>query len=456
MARDPGAEPWGGSMLEDTIAALATAEGEGGIAIIRISGPDALDILKRVFSKRGMYQPNRLYHGRVVAGGEVLDEAMAVYMKGPRSYTREDVCEVHCHGGRIAARRALSAILAAGARAAQPGEFTKRAFLNGRIDLSQAEAVMQLVSANSEAAARAAVRQLGGGASALLRPIIERLTGLMAVIEASDDFPEEVEEDAGKREVGEGLADVIESLCGMVDERAARIVREGASIVLAGRPNVGKSSLLNALLGSERAIVTDIPGTTRDVITEKLAIGGRIAEISDTAGMRETSDVVERIGVERAARAMREADVILIVLDAREELSSEDRKLLENADARCVACVNKLDAGDKIDAELISRVYNVEAAEVSAVTGAGVSALMGVLARRIGTGEAQLVTERHLELVRRALSALGEARAALDSYPLDVCAVDISEALAALFEITGENAREAVIDRVFRDFCVGK
>jgi tRNA modification GTPase len=440
----------------DTIAAIATAEGEGGIAIIRVSGPDARAVLKAVFSRRGEFAPNRLYHGRVVSRGEVVDEAMAVFMKGPKSYTREDVCELHCHGGRIAARLALSAVLAAGARAAEPGEFTKRAFLNGRIDLSQAEAVMQLISANSEAAARAAVRQLGGGASILVGPVADRLTGLMALIEASDDFPEEIEEEAGKREVSAGLLEAIGALSGMADERAARIVREGASVVLAGRPNVGKSSLLNALLGAERAIVTEIPGTTRDVITEKLTIGGRVAEISDTAGMRETGDAVEKIGVARAARAVAEADVVLMVLDAHEGLSPEDDALLKSADARWVVCVNKLDVGDKIDAGFISRVYHLETVELSALTGVGVSALRDVLARRIGAGEAPLVTERHLALARRAISALEAGRAALLDFPLDVCAVDIAEALSALSEITGENAREAVIDRVFRDFCVGK
>lgn len=443
-------------MPTDTIAAIATAEGEGGIAIIRVSGPASLKVLRGVFSRKGAFAPNRLYFGRVLAGDEVLDEAMAVYMKAPRSYTREDVCEIHCHGGRLAARRALAAVLRAGARAAEPGEFTKRAFLNGRIDLAQAEAVMQLISAGSEAAARAAVRQLAGGSSALVKPAIEGLTGLMAVIEASADFPDEVEEEAGKREIFTGLNEVLTQLSGMIDERAARIVREGASIVLAGRPNVGKSSLLNALLGAERAIVTDIPGTTRDVITEKLSIGGRVAEISDTAGMRETGDAVEKIGVRRAKRAMEEADVILMVLDAREGLSSEDVNLLENADARWVACVNKLDAGDKMDAASIAAAYSIEAVDISALTGAGISGLFEILARRIGAGEAELVAERHLLLVKRAIDALEGARAALAYFPLDVCAVDISEALDALYEITGENAREAVIDRVFRDFCVGK
>lgn len=444
-------------MQIQTIAAIATAEGAGGIAIIRISGPAALSVLRTVFSRQGVFASNYLYHGYVVLDGETLDEAMAVYMKAPHSYTREDVCELHCHGGRVAAHRVLSAVLKAGARPAEPGEFTRRAFLNGRIDLSQAEAVMQLISANSDAAARAAVRQLSGGASTLVRPVIKNLTGLMALIEASDDFPEEVEEEAGKRTVDVGLFNCIEVLSSMLDEKAARLVREGASIVLAGRPNVGKSSLLNALVGSERAIVTEIPGTTRDVITEKLSINGRIAEISDTAGMRETGDAVEKIGVLRAARAMENADVILIVLDAHEGLSCEDEKLLKGADARCIACVNKLDAGDQIDAAAVARTYQIEAVELSAVTGAGVSELKNRLARRIGAGEAPLVNERHLMLVTRAISALNTARAAIEGkYPLDVCAVDISEALSALYEITGENAREAVIDRIFRDFCVGK
>ena len=445
-------------MENSTIAAIATAPGQGGIAIVRISGPDSLDILKKVFSRRGRYDTHRLYHGWILGpDGERADEAMAVYMRAPKSYTAEDVCELHCHGGDIAAGRALSMVLDAGASPAAPGEFTRRAFMNGRIDLAQAEAVMQLISARSEAAARASVRQLSGGVSARIRPIMDELTGIQALIEASDDFPDEIDEDAGSAELLARLAPVREALDRLIDPRAARLITGGSSVVLAGRPNVGKSSIMNRLIGAERAIVTNIPGTTRDVLTAEMSVNGVRVELTDTAGLRDTEDVVERIGVERAERAAREADLVIIVLDAGEALSDSDRELLENADGRCVACVNKTDSGGIIDAEFISAEYNIPALNTSAQTGEGIEALKEMIAGRISPGDAPLVTRRHIEAAQLAGGMLERAAEALQAgFPMDVCAVDIAAAMDAISEITGENARESVIDRVFSDFCVGK
>lgn len=444
--------------MPNTIAAIATAEGAGGIAIIRISGPDALSVMKRVFSRRGEYVPNMLYHGYVRGeNGEKIDEAMGVYMKAPRSYTAEDVCEIQCHGGGVSARRTLDAALRAGAVPAEPGEFTKRAFLNGRIDLSQAEAVMQLISAKSEAAARSSVRQLTGGTSARIRPIMDALLGVTALIEAADDFPEEIDEAASAEDARARLEALIDDLEKLSDPRGARIIMGGASVVLAGRPNVGKSSIMNALAGAERAIVTDVPGTTRDVLTEHMTINGVAVELTDTAGVRDAEDKVERIGVERARRAAENADITIIVLDGAAGLDEKDEELLKNAGERCAVCINKRDIGGKIDVELISKDYNVEAVEVSAATGEGMDALRALIAERLSPGEPPLVAQRHIEAASRAKAALENAVKAIDmGMPLDVCAVDISSALDALGEITGENARESVIDRVFKDFCVGK
>lgn len=445
-------------MENTTIAAVATAPGQGGIAIVRVSGPDSLNILKKVFSRRGEYASHRLYHGWLIdENGERADEAMAVWMRGPKSYTAEDVCELHCHGGDVAAGRALRLALGAGASPAAPGEFTRRAFMNGRIDLSQAEAVMQLISARSEAAARASVRQLSGGASAAITPIMDQLTGIQALIEASDDFPDEIDEETGSAELLERLEKVAGALDKLADPRAARLITGGSSVVLAGRPNVGKSSIMNRLVGAERAIVTSIPGTTRDVLTAEMSINGVRVEITDTAGIRETRDPVERIGVERAEQAAREADMVIIVLDAGQKLPDSDRELLENADERCVACVNKLDSGGVIDAEFISGEYNIPAINTSARTGEGVDELKEYIARRISPGDAPLVAGRHIEAVRGARDMLERAISAVSAgFPMDVCAVDIAAAMDELAQITGENARESVIDRVFRDFCVGK
>ena len=447
-----------------TIAAIATASGAGGIAIVRVSGDKAAEILKKIFipaARRESFESHRLMYGRAVDGdGGTLDEVMAVLMRAPSTYTREDVAELHCHGGGASANAVLRRVLELGARMAEPGEFTRRAFMNGRIDLARAEAVMQLIGANGQAAARASIRQLEGGVSGFVRQVSDRLTDLLALLEASTDFPEEVEEEAAAEQVVEGLRSVIGELRARADERGARMVREGASIVLAGRPNVGKSSLMNALLNQERAIVTDIPGTTRDVLTERISIGGVVAELSDTAGRRDTQDPIERIGVDRAERAAEGADVVLIVLDAAQPLDEGDAGLVSTADARAVVCLNKQDAETVIDPERIRAMTAAPVLELSARTGQGIPELMEELARRLSIGEesdGRLTARRHIELAGAAADRLEAAVEAIGAgMPLDTAAIDIREALDDLAEITGENATEAVIDRVFANFCVGK
>ena len=450
--------------MSDTIAAIATARGAGGIAIVRLSGPEAERILKEMFSPakaRDFFESHVLMYGRVVdADGGAIDEAMAVLMRAPSTYTREDVAEVHCHGGSVSAQAVLRRALALGARMAQPGEFTRRAFMNGRIDLSRAEAVMQLIGANSEAAARASMRQLEGGVSGFVRQVSDRLTGLMALIEASTDFPDEVEEEAAADQLARDIRGIIADIRARCDGRSARMLREGASIVLAGRPNVGKSSLMNALLNQERAIVTDIPGTTRDVLTERVTIGGVLAELSDTAGQRDTDDPIERIGVDRARRATESADVLLIVLDAALPMDASDERLVRNADGRAIVCLNKTDLAPVITRADIEAMTDAVVLEISAQTGAGIDALVKEIAGRIavdGELDGQLMAERHLELARAAADRLEGAIASIGSgLPLDTVAIDLKDALELLGQITGENATEAVIDRVFSTFCVGK
>ena len=442
-------------MARDGICAIATAPGEGGIAIVRMSGAGAREILSACFRParaREILSHRMMYGYAVDARGVALDEVMAVFFAAPNTYTREDMFEIQCHGGGICARRVLERVIALGARIAEPGEFTRRAFLNGRIDLSRAEAVMALIGAKSEAAARASLRQLEGGISGFVRGVGEEIKEMMALVEACTDFPDEVDEPDAARRVRAGAEKARREIAEKCDERGARILREGASIVLAGRPNVGKSSLMNALLQQERAIVTEIPGTTRDVLTERIEIGGVMAEISDTAGQRETGDLVERIGVERAERAMEGADVVLIVLDASQMRTPEDEALLARMDGRCIVCLNKCDLPRRSDYP--------GAIELSAATGAGVDALVAALSDRLraaGGMEERMTQERHLRLARRAMEALDRAVEAIDGEnPLDVVEIDLREALGALCEITGEDASEEVIDRVFQSFCVGK
>lgn len=444
---------------EDTIAALATAPGEGGIAIVRISGSQAREILSRAFlasqkKQRAALAPRRLTHGWLIGeDGAVLDEVMAVFMPAPHTYTCQDVAEIHCHGGRAAAECALSRVFSLGARPADAGEFTLRAFLGGRIDLSQAEGVMSTISAQSQAARRAGVRQMEGGVSRQIGALRDQITALLARIEAADDFPEEIDEEVTAQQVRVGCQEIIEALGRCADERNARMVREGVSIALCGRPNVGKSSLMNALLGSERAIVTQIPGTTRDVLTERMTIGGRLVELSDTAGQRETGDPVEAIGVERARSCQMQADVALIVLDGSRELTEEDRVLLSRADERTLVVVNKCDLEQAFKAP-------EGAIPLSAATGEGLESLLKALDARISGSAPEdeaLTVQRHIDRARGAQAALVRAERALASgVPLDVAAVELWEARRELGEITGDDASEAVVSEIFSRFCVGK
>ena len=442
-------------MDQDTIAALATAPGEGGIAIVRVSGPDAETLLSRLFVPARVWESHRMYYGHIVFDGETLDECMAVLFRAPRSYTREDVAEIHLHGGSWAAQSVLNALYRLGARPAGAGEFTRRAFLNGRVDLSRAEAVMALISAEGGRAARAALRQLEGGVSGFVRSAQEELIALLSGAAAAIDYPEEItlEEAASDMEAGaRRLADKLEAAC---DERGARIADQGLEAVLCGRPNVGKSSLLNALARQERAIVTDIPGTTRDIIRADVMIDGLRVHFADTAGLREgTADVIERIGVDRARQAIAGADVVLAVLNASLPLDDEDRQLLEDTkDAPRIIVLNQCDK------EMVLNPADFDdPVVVSAQTGAGLRDLeKRVAAFGAGAGESALTQQRHMLLAREAASSL---RAAADACArgeaVDLAVIDLQDALAALGSITGEQVDDKMIDEIFDRFCVGK
>ena len=445
----------------DTIAAISTAPGEGGIAIVRLSGPCAEKILRAAFrpaNAQADLSGRRLTYGAAVgAGGEALDEAMAVLLRAPRTYTREDMAEIHCHGGEACAAAVLRRVLSLGARAAGPGEFTRRAYENGRVDLSGAEAVMQLIGAQGEAARRAALRQMRGGVASFVGEVVGKLTDMLSRIQAAVDFPEEVDEAAVGAQAREELDEIAARIERRADPRRARMLREGASVVLCGRPNVGKSSLMNALLSAERAIVTDVPGTTRDVLSERFTLGGKVVRLSDTAGIRESEDAIERMGVERARGEVEAADAVLLVLDASQPLREEDRALLRDVDERYILCLNKRDLIERLEE---GELPDAPVVRLCARTGEGVEELLARLVERLraGGGEEECFTvERQLRLAREAAALLRDcARALGEGFSPDVAAPDILKACELLDNVTGRDASEEVISAIFANFCVGK
>lgn len=436
----------------DTIAALATSSGEGGIAIIRISGKDALSILKKAFvpsSQKHAFEHRYMMYGNAVSeNGTVLDEVMAVYFASPSTYTREDVCEIHTHGG-IVSGNVLERVIALGARPAERGEFTYRAFVNGRIGLSSAEAVMNLISSKSDRAARASVRQLKGGVSSRIGMCREKLMDLVSLIDAAADYPEEIDEEVTASSVRKGAEEIHGYLISCADERYARILNKGACAVIAGVPNVGKSSVMNALLCSDRSIVTDIPGTTRDTVSESITINGMNITLTDTAGIRETGDIIEKIGVDRAESSIEQADCVILVLDASRPVSQREQALIDKMDGRYIPVANKTDIRDEDFGFCL---------KVSAKEGKGIRELQDRIYAMVSPGEDddKLMTLRHVECAKKAVDCLKRVLEAPEGTYLDLFREDLTEALMHLGEITGENIGENVIDSIFERFCVGK
>ena len=450
-------------MINDTIAAIATAPGQGGVAIVRLSGPEAESILLQVFRPAGRdalpLTSHLLTYGHVLEAGRVIDECMAVLMRAPRSYTRENVAEIQLHGGGYIARQVLSCCLQCGARLAEPGEFTRRAFLNGRIDLSQAEAVMGLIAAQGERSHRAAIRQLQGGASSFIRKAADTLYNIQAGVAACIDYPEEISEEEAAEDLLPRTLALAAELDAACDERAARILQSGLQVALCGQPNVGKSSLLNALLGEERAIVTPIPGTTRDMVTGDLLLGGSIIHLTDTAGLHATEDPVEQLGVLRARRAMEEADAVLAVLDVSRPLSADDRELLRTLDGKNAAIVlNKADLAPVLSAgEVTELLPSAPVITVSAEDPASLTPLKAYLAQQAAVSDQLALTQpRHVEAARRAAKHLRQAAQTAEALSVDMASIDLQAAQLALAEITGDEVEERLLDRVFGMFCVGK
>ena len=446
---------------QDTIAAIATAPGNGGIGIIRMSGPRAEAILGRIFrpaGKGGPVESHRMVYGQLFDGEEPVDECMAVLMRAPRSYTREDVAEIQLHGGSYVVNKALELCLKEGARLAEAGEFTRRAFLNGRVDLSRAEAVMDMISARGEQEHKAAVRQLNGGASAFIRSFADELYDLQAGLAACIDYPEEISDEEGAGTLKTGLEKLIGRLEGAIDEHASRLIHQGLQVALVGRPNVGKSSLLNALLGEDRAIVTNIPGTTRDTVRGEMTIRGCRVILTDTAGIHDTEDPVEKIGVERSEKARQEADVSLLILDGSEPLTETDRDLLKRFSGEGAVVINKTDLKQALsEADVRAILPDAVCLTVCAKEPESLKAVTDYLAKYAEVSDRVALTQpRHLDAARRAVSCLKDALTTLDSFTPDMAATDLQAAQAARSEITGDSADEKLLDRVFSRFCVGK
>jgi tRNA modification GTPase len=450
--------------LDDTIAAISTPVGVGGIGIVRLSGPESRAIMDRIFHTNGQaVAPLLLTYGHVVdpTTERVVDEVLAVYMPAPRTYTRQDVVEIDCHSGPLPLRRVLELCLREGARPAGPGEFTLRAFINGRIDLAQAEAVADLVAAKTDAGLRMAVAQLSGRLSEQIALVRQRLVNGLAWVEASIDFDED---EISPHDLDEDLARAREALSGMLRGAERGIIyREGLRVAIVGKPNVGKSSLLNALLRVERAIVTPIPGTTRDTLEEVLNLNGIPLVLVDTAGIRsDTRDLAEDLGVERSQRALQQADLALFVIDGSSTVDEGDRQIAALIGKRpAIIVVNKTDLGLVGDAfELLPDLAHVE---VSALSGNGIETLERAIEELVFEGRAiasdmtRVSSSRHRDVLERALEHVEAARVARSrGMPLDFVSIGLRSAVNALGEITGETVSETLLHTIFDRFCIGK
>lgn len=457
--------------MEDTIAAIATAPGEGGIGVVRISGEKSRAILEQIFSReKNEYDiiPRMMHYGFVCDNfsGELIDEVMAVYFKEPCSYTAEDVVEIQCHGSMVSLRKILSLVLKNGARIAEPGEFTKRAFLNGRLDLSQAEAVIDLIRAKSDKSFDVALNQLEGNFSKEIRQIRAELMNSLVNITVNIDYPDEDIEQLTFENIVSDLTSVrvkIEKMLQTSD--TGRIMSEGLKISIIGKPNVGKSSLMNALLKETRAIVTSVPGTTRDTIEEMLTIRGIPVKLTDTAGIRETEDLIEKIGIEKSKEAFNNADLIIFMADRSRALDEEDFSILNHIrDKKAVVILNKTDLPSAFDSvELEKHLPEACIIEASVANGDGIEELENVVENMVYGGEVKqsnsmMVTNvRHKNLLEEADTSLGDAiEMAKACQPLELLEIDASRAYECLGAIIGEAVEEDIINEVFKRFCLGK
>jgi len=460
-------------LCENTIAAIATPIGKGAIGIVRISGKDSLNILKKIFrtksgEKKDYFEDRKMHYGLIVDDKEPIDEVLAVYMRAPRTFTGEDVVEIHSHGGIVVVRKILRLVLKEGARLAEPGEFSLRAFINGKIDLVQAEAINELINAQSEVSAKLALSQLEGKLSEKIRTLRDEILEVKAFIEAAVDFPEEEIEVIESGKVKERLSEIIRKLKTLISSyREGKVLKEGIKVAIVGRPNVGKSSLLNAILREERAIVTEIPGTTRDIIEETITFEGLPLKLIDTAGIREATDKVEKIGIERSKRSIGEADVVLFVIDGSVGYTKEDEEIANilKDKKNVILVINKKDLGLKVSCEDLKEKFD----KCVLLSAKGFEGLED-LGKRIKDlvllnpetafyeKEILITNERHKELLEKTKESLEKVLKSIESgfESPEFLSIDINEALESLGKIVGHVTTEDMFDIIFSKFCIGK
>lgn len=448
----------------NTIAAISTPAGNGGVGIIRISGNDSLKIIDRIFKpvKKGEIRPFSFKLGHIYdEEGKIIDQVLVSYFKAPKSYTGEDVCEINCHGGNVAMKKILETVLKNGAVMAEGGEFTKRAFLNGKLDLTQAEAVIELINSKSEKESRASIKQLDGKLGQEIKNVENEIVGLLADIEANIDYPEyEDIEEVRREKIIEVLRNQIEKLSKLEKSfESGKILKNGVLTAIVGKPNVGKSSLLNALLKEDRAIVTEIPGTTRDTIEEYVTIKGISLRLMDTAGIRKTSDIVENIGVEKSKKALEEAELVLLLIDGSVGVTDEDKKIYnEIKNKPHILIINKTD----LECKEIN-ISDENTVRISTKTGDGLEQLENKIEELFNTknldteNEIIITNIRHKDLISKTIKGLNSAIEAIETgIPIDMISINIKDAIKSLGEMLGESVSEDVLNKIFEKFCVGK
>ena len=458
------------TMMPDTIAAIATPPGEGGLAVIRISGRQAVNILDKLFMSQHEYNvakmtTHRLYRGNIKKGIASGEEVLATIMRAPHSYTGEDVVEIFAHGGILVSKSIIKSIIKEGARLAEPGEFTKRAFLNGRIDLSQAEAVADVISAKTERALKIGLSQLDGKLAKEIKTIKKNIVAIVAQVEADIDYAEEGIERLNHKQLKKVITDNKKSIDSLINTyEQGKVIKNGIKIAIIGRPNVGKSSLLNCLLREEKAIVTAIPGTTRDVIEEIINIKGIPVRLMDTAGIRNSIGIIERIGLKKTAQAIKKADVLLWVIDGSKYFDHKSRKIIKKIQNNpAIMVINKADLPQRIKKEDLQAITNNPIALVSSKTGKGLAKLEAIIAKKVlhntsGQSEMLVITnQRQFECLRKASNSLAKALNSLDKeLSLEFIALDLRKGLSFIGELVGEAVNEDILQMIFSKFCIGK